>query len=166
MMKSMDIIRKMRKEQVKSISHIDDMSKLTARDAMIKPVLVYQDDDGGKILKKLKKEETNVCIVVTKDKRFVGEIADDDLIMLFLDQIRYEPVTRVLESGYRREFAHKKAKDLVNKHKGTITPSTPINKVIGLIYKEGFQYIPVLDKNRVVIGVVTPSSVLDLLQYR
>jgi CBS domain-containing protein len=165
-MKSIPQIVKMREEQVKSLLNNKDIPRLTARNAMIKPVLVYEDDEGDTILKKLKKEETNVCIVVTRDKKFVGEIADEDLIRLFLIQVEYEPITKLMENGYRREFAHRKARDLINKHKTILKPETPINKVIELIYKEGFQYIPVIDKNKRVIGVVTPSSVLDLLQYR
>jgi osmoprotectant transport system ATP-binding protein len=77
-----------------------------------------------------------------------------------------EPLTEVLQTGYRREFVHKRAGQLINKHKSTITQDTPINKVINLIHKEGFQYLPVLDKDKKVVGVVTPSSVLDLLQDR
>jgi osmoprotectant transport system ATP-binding protein len=129
-------------------------------------VLVYEDDTGDEILKKLKKEETNVCIVVTKDKKFVGEISDEDLIRLFRIQVMNEPLTEVLQTGYRREFVHKRAVQLINKHKSTITQDTPINKVIELIHKEKFQYLPVLDKDKKVLGVVTPSSVLDLLQDR
>ena len=165
-MKLIDSIKREREEQAVSISNVEDIKRLTAKDAMIKPVFIYQDDDGDDILKKLKKEETNVCIVVTEEKKFVGEIADEDLIRLFMVQVKYEPLTQVLESGYRREFAHRRARDLVNKHRSTISPDTPINKVIKLIYKDGFQYLPVLDKEKKVVGVVTPSSMLNLLQYR
>ncbi len=162
-MKSTDSIKKLREEEATAISETEDIRRLTAKDAMIKPVFVYQDDDADKIIKRLKREDTNVCIVVTKDKRFVGEINDEDLIKLFLHQVKYEPLTKILNTGYRRGFLYNTAKELINKHKSTVNINTPINKVIELIYKEGFQYIPVLDKNKKVIGVVTPSSILDLL---
>ena len=164
-MKSKDIFKKIRKEEAAFISETENIRKPTAKNAMIKPVFVYQDDDADRIIKKLKREDTNVCIVVTRDKKFVGEISDEDLIKLFLHQAKYEPLTRILNVGYKREFQYKEAKKLVNKHKSTLKPDTPINKVIGLVYKEGFHYIPVLDKNKKVIGVVTPSSILDLLEY-
>ena len=163
-MKSTDFIKKLRGEGATTISEIESIRRLTAKDAMIKPVFIHPDDDADKIIKTLKREDTNVCIVVTKDKRFVGEISDEDLIELFLHQVKYEPLTNILNIGYRREFVYKKAKELINKHKSTVNPDTPINKVIELVYKEGFQYIPVLDKNKKVRGVVTPSSILDLLQ--
>lgn len=162
-MKSTNIIKKLREGEAIAISETEDMKKLTAKDAMIKPVFIYQEDDADKIIKKLKREDTNVCIVVTKDKRFVGEINDEDIIKLFLHQVKYEPLTKILNRGYRRQFLYKEAKELINKHKSTVNLDTPINKVIELVYKEGFQYIPVLDKNKKVIGVVTPSTLIDLL---
>ena len=163
-MKSIDTFKKLRKEEATFISETEDIRRLTAKDAMIKPVFLYPDDDTNKIIKKLKREDTNVCIVITKKKGFVGEISNEDLIKLFLHQVRYEPLTKILNVGYKREFLYKKAKELINKHKSSVNLDTPINKVIGLMYKEGFHYIPVLDKNKKVIGVVTPSSILDLLQ--
>ena len=164
-MKSKNSLRKFREEQSDTLFETENRSKLTAKDAMIKPVFVYTDDDAAKIIKKLKKEDTNVCVVVSKDKRFVGEISAEDLIKLFLHQVKYEPLTKILNVGYRREFLYKKAKELINKHKSAVNIDTQINKVIELVYKEGFHYIPVLDKNKKVIGVVTPSSILDLLEH-
>jgi len=164
-MKSKNSLKKSRTEQAIIFSETENIRKLTAKDAMIKPVFVYQDDDTDKIIKKLKREDTNVCIVVTKDKRFVGEISNEDLIKLFLHQVRYEPLTNILNVGYKKEFLYKKAKELINKHKSTVNLDTPINKVIELVYKEGFHYIPVLDKNKKVIGIVTPSSILNLLEH-
>jgi len=164
-MKSTNPTKKLREEVAITISETENMRELTAKDAMIKPVFVYQDDDTNKIIKKLKKEDTNVCIVITKEKKFVGEISNEDLIKLFLHQVRYEPLTKVLNIGYKREFLYKKAKELINKHKSTVNSDTPINNVIELVYKEGFHYIPIVDKNKKVIGVVTPSSILNLLEH-
>lgn len=163
-MKSINLFKKIRKEDAVIISKIENLIKLTAKNAMIKPVFLYPDDDACKIIKKLKREDTNVCVVITKDKRFIGEISVEDLITLFLRQIKSEPLIKMLGVGYKREFLYKKAKELINKHKSTVNIDTPINKVIGLVYKEGFHYIPVLDKKQRVIGVVTPSSLIDLLQ--
>lgn len=154
----------LRKEQAESLLMEEDIKLLTAKDAMIKPILLYPDDDVEKILKKLRKEHINACIVVTKDRKFVGEICDNDIIKLFLQQVKYEPLVKTLNRGYRREFLYKKAKEIINNHKSFVRRDTPINKVINLIWKEGFDYIPVLDSNDKVIGVVTPSSVINLLK--
>jgi predicted transcriptional regulator len=154
----------LRKEQADTLPMEEGIKLLSAKDAMIKPILLYPDDDVEKILKKLKKEHINACIVVTKDKKFVGEICDNDIIKLFLQQVKYEPLVKILNRGYRREFLYKKAKEMINNHKSFVRRESPINKVIRLIWKEGFDYIPVLDSNDKVIGVVTPSSVINLLK--
>jgi len=163
-MKSKNIFKKLREEDVKLIYESEAVVNLTAKNAMIKPVLVYQDDDANKIIRKLKREDTNVCIVVNNEKEFIGEISDEDLIKLFLHQKRYEPLTKTLNIGYKRNFIYKTAKELINKHKSTANLDTPINKLIELVYKENFHYVPVLDKNKKVKGVVTPSSILNLLE--
>ena len=135
-----------------------------AKDAMVKPVFLYPDDDVKKIMKKLKREDTNVCIVVNKDKEFVGEIGVEDLIKLFLHQVKYEPLVQILNIGYKRKFLYMSAKELINKHRSSVREYESINKVIKLIYKEGFNYIPVLNKDKKVVGVVTPSSLIDFLE--
>jgi len=163
-MKSTNILKKLREGEAIVISETENIKKLTAKDAMIKPEFLYQEDDADKIIKKLKREDTNVCIVVTKDKRSVGEISDEDIIKLFLHQVKYEPLTEILDRGYRREVLYKHTKELINKHKSIVKLNAHINKVIALVYKEDFHYVPVLDKNQKVVGVVTPSSLIDLLQ--
>ena len=146
-MKSKNLLKKTKIKQAKIISEIKDIKKLIVKDAVIKPVFVYQNDNADKIMKKLKREDTNVCIVITKAKK-------------------YDPITKLLHVGYKKEFLYKKAKELINKHKSFVDINTNINKVIELIYKEGFHYIPVLDKNKKVIGVVTPSSTINLLRKK
>lgn len=142
----------------------EDIKMLTAKDAMIKPILLYPDGSVEKILRKLRKEHINACIVVSKEKKFIGEISDNDIIKLFLQQVKYEPLVKILNHGYRREFLYKSAKDMINTHKSCVKKSTPINEVIKLTFKEGFEYIPVLDNSDKVIGVVTPSSLINLLK--
>lgn len=159
-----DFLKDARKDSAEYLEFEEEVKKLTAKDAMIRPMLLYDTDDCKTIIKKLKREDTNVCIVVNKDKKFIGEISDNDLIKLFLQQVKFEPLVQILNIGYRREFLYKSAKDMINKHKSTVKINTPINKVIELIYKDGFNYIPVLDDKKRVIGVITPSSVIELLK--
>ena len=141
-----------------------EIKQLCAKDAMIKPVFLYPEDDIKKVLRKLKKEHINACIVITKDKKFLGEISDQDIIKLFLQQVKYEPLVKILNRGYRREFLYHTAKELINKHKSFVRTNTPINSIIKLIWKENFEYIPVLDKKDKVVGVITPSSIINLLR--
>ena len=154
----------LRKKQTEIFSNKIKVKKLFAEDAMIKPVFLHPDDDVQTILKKLRKESINNCIVISRDKKFLGEISDEDINKLFLEQVKHEPLTQNLDHGYRREFNYKSAKELMNNHKSTATLDTPINTIIELICKEGFHYIPIIDDNEQVIGVVTPSSIINLLK--
>ncbi len=158
------VLKKFKENDALSLLETETLSQISAKDALIKPVFIIQNDDVNKIIKTLKREDTNVCIVVTKDKKFVGEISDEDIIKLFLHQVKTEPLTKILNRGYKRDFLYKSVKELINSHKSTVNLDTPINKVISLIYREGFHYIPVLNKKKKVVGVITPSSLIDLLQ--
>ena len=131
---------------------------------MIKPVFLYLEDSSEKILKKLKQEHINACIVVTKEKQFLGTISDNDIINLFLQQVKYEPIVELLNRGYRREFIYKKAKDIIDKRDVTVRVETALNLLLEKIWKENCQYIPVIDKKEKVVGVVTPSSIINLLK--
>lgn len=156
--------KKIREEQAEFFAETAEIRRLCAEDAMVKPVLVQEGDESETILKRLKEEDINACIVVDKDKRFIGEISDNDIIRLFMQQTRFEPLAKILNRGYRREFIYKTAKEMANKHKHTAVLDTPINKIIMLVNKPGFEYVPVVDDDKRVIGVVTPSSLIDLLK--
>jgi CBS domain-containing protein len=153
-----------REEQAKLLSQEYEIKKLCAKDAMIKPVFLFPDESSEAVLKKLKKEHVNACIVVSKERKFIGEISDNDIIRLFLQQTKFEPFVKILNMGYRREFLYKKAKDMANPHKHVVTLDTPLNKVIQIINKRRVEYVPVLDNGERVVGVVTPSSLINLLQ--
>jgi len=162
--------KKIRESQLKKLLDISEENEVKclkfARDAMIKPVFLFPEDNTKQIMNKLRREKNNVCIVISKDKEFIGEIGENDLIKLFLDQVKSEPLVQFVNIGYRREFLYKKARELINKHKSTVHINDPINKVIKLIYKEGFSYIPVLNDNKKVVGVITPSSLINLLKNK
>lgn len=73
-MKKKNIIRTLRHrktEDIKTIASLNAINTLTAKDAMIAPVFLYEHDDITTILKKLKHEDIHACIVVTKNKTFV-----------------------------------------------------------------------------------------------
>lgn len=163
-MKLADCFKKRRKLFAVEANELGEGTKLTAKDAMIKPAFIYPDEDASAILNKLKKEDINVCIVVTKEKKLVGEISDDDIIRLFLAEVKYEPITKLLNWGYKRGLAYKQPAELAKKCKTTVKPGTPIREVIEVMAKEEYTYIPVLDDKKRVIGVVTPSSLIDILK--
>lgn len=163
-MKKKKEVEELRKEQAEFFADTEEIPKYYAKDVMVRPVFLNKEDETDIILKKLRKESINECIVVDDKGKFFGEVNDEDIIKLFLHQVKFEPLVQILNVGYRREFLYLKAKDLVNKHKNTVTLDTPLNKVIKFVYKEGSNYLPVVDKDKKVLGVITPSSVINFLR--
>ena len=51
-MKSTNFIKKLREEQSTVISETEELRLLTAKDAMIKPAFIYQDEKANKIIKR------------------------------------------------------------------------------------------------------------------
>lgn len=151
------------KEQVGLFNEELHLQKLSAKDAMIRPTLFYQDDGIEKIIRKLKKEDCNVCVVIGKDKRFLGEIMDDDLIRVMAHTALNDPITKNIDRCYKRELSWKKAKDLALKHKNIVLENTPINQVLEIVYKKKNQNLIVTNKKNEVVGVITLSSLLRLL---
>ncbi len=163
-MKKKKEVKKSGKKQTEFFEDTGKIPKYFAKDIMIKPIFLKKDDETKRILKELKNENINECIVVDNQGKFFGEINTGDIIKLFLHQVNLEPLVQTLNIGYRREFLYLKAKDLVNKHKNTVTLETPINKIIKLIYKKEFNYLPVVDKDKKVLGVITPNSIINFLR--
>jgi len=56
---------------VKAISCAGAIDKLTAKDAMISPVFLQKSDDIDTILRKLKHEDVQACIVIDDKGIFV-----------------------------------------------------------------------------------------------
>ena len=75
--------RQLRKQQAEILAFGEDIKQLSAKDAMIKPVIVDANDDAEKVLEKLRKEDINVCIVVNNEMKFLGEITEENIITLF-----------------------------------------------------------------------------------
>ncbi len=157
----MSLLSKIESKKLLDMYEIDE---LIASDAMIKPVFLSEKDSAKKILDKLRKEDINTCIVVDEHKKFIGCVTENDIIKLFFLQTKNEPITKYLNHGYRRRFLFKKAKEMIDVHKSFVIRNTPINEVLKLMVKENFSYIPVVGYKDQVVGVITPSSIINLLK--
>lgn len=102
-------LRQRETEDMKTIAHVGAIDQLTAKDAMIRPVLLKETDDVATILKKLRHEEVSACIVINKHNVFVGEISVEDIIKLFVQQLHTEPMIKYLTRGYKKGFLYKDA---------------------------------------------------------
>lgn len=153
----------LRKKQAELLNQEFDIPKLFAKDAMVPPTCFYENDSIDKIINKLKREDCDVCVVVDNNKKFVGEIDDEDLVRIMANTALKEPITQILDRGYKRDIKWKKAKDLAKPHKNIVLKDTPINDVLKIVYKKSYDNIIVVDEKNRIAGVITPSSLLNLL---
>lgn len=155
--------KRMLADQASTIGSISDIPRLYAKDAMIKPLLFYPDDPIQKVLDKLKREDINVCVVADREKRFIGEIADEDLVRVMAYTALNEPITRILDRAYNKGFAGMKAGDLARRHKKVVSEDTPINSVLKAFYRGADHNVVVANSQGKVSGMITLSSLLRLL---
>lgn len=151
-------------EDMKTIAHLGAIDQLIVKDAMIAPVFLQETDDITTILKKLRHEDVSACIVISKRNTFVGEISVEDIIKLFVQQLQTEPMIKYLTRGYKKWLLYKNAWELCKRHKYIVHEDTNINTVIRHIYNPSFMYIPVVDAQKKVVGIVTPNSLINLLK--
>lgn len=156
-------VKNLRERQANLIENKFHHKKIVAIDAVTKVVIVKEDDEISTIIKKLKKEDTNHVIVVDDDENFLGDISVEKLIKIMAHTSIDEPLVKILDVGYHRGINYTTAKDHLEKHSNLVKFNTPILEVLKLIDKEGFSYIPVLDEENKIKGLITPSSLLDLL---
>ncbi len=155
--------KKLRAEQVEFIEEKFPHKKLLVKDAMIKPILLHADDEIEIIIKKLKKENHNYCIVIDDKNNFLGEISIEKLIKLIAHTSLNEPLVKFLDLGFKKGINFTTAKDHLVKHKNFVLKNDSIIEVLKLIDKKKSNYVPVLNEKKEVIGIVTPSSLLNLL---
>jgi len=157
----------LRWEQAISLKkHLGDHERILAKDLMIQPIFLYENDDIDTILWKLQMEDVNCCIVVDEHRKFVWELTDEILLKIIARTSVNEPLVKILDVGYKRWINYTHAKDYVHKHKHFVYETTPLFEIMKFIDKKWFQYIPVLDREKSVVWLITPSSVLRFLLNR
>lgn len=163
-MLSKNSLKDLREREAIYFSKECDVEKITAKDVMKKPVILHSNDGNDKVLNKLKKENTSVCVIVDENEKYEGMINEKDIMKLFFLQVKSDPFVKLLNRGYRKSFIHKIASKMINKNSSKVTLDTPINEIIKLMNKKDYENIPVLDNNDKVLGIITPSSIINLLR--
>ncbi|AHB41003.1 hypothetical protein P148_SR1C00001G0196 [candidate division SR1 bacterium RAAC1_SR1_1] len=167
----MDIVQKdpfkpLRAKESYFMKKFADYPQITAKDIMIKPIFLYEDDDIETILGKLKAEDINYCIVVDKENKFLGEIKDEDIIKIIAHSSVNEPLVEILDIGYKRSINYTSTKDYLKKYDNIVQEDTRLFDIMKIIDKKGYHYIPVINIEKKVVGLITPSSILRFIVKR
>jgi acetoin utilization protein AcuB len=109
---------------------------------------------------------------VMEKRKVIGIITEDDFFLKGYDDLYLPSYIQFLKSnkvidGLPRNIKKKieklveaKAKDLMTAPCITLTPATPVSKLMGLIKKTKFTTWPVTDKRNNLVGIVTLVDVL------
>lgn len=159
-------LKKLRTKQALLLEGQFEHGKVFAKDVMINPTFLHLDDNIEIILEKLKSEEINYCIVVDNYKKFIWEVTDEMLLKIIAHTSSNEPLCEILDIGYKRWINYTNTKDYVKKHKNIVTEWTTLFEIMKLIDKKGFQFIPVVDDEKKIIWVITPSSIIKFIISR
>lgn len=141
----------------------DDVFNLVAKNAMVKPTFFDKDETIDEVIKKLQTEECDVCVVVDKNRKFIGEILDLDLIRIMAHTASNDQFTNKLNIGYKRELNWRVAKDIAKPHKNLVSLNTPMNELLKIVAKKNYSSLVVVDDDDKVLGVITSSSLLKTL---
>lgn len=155
-------IKNIIKKQAEDISWDIKKNKIIAQDVMTEIQTINEKDDINSIIKKLQREDINYCAVIDDNENFLWEISDEILIHIIAKWALQEPLVKILDIWYKRSINYTKAKDYIQKKKNIISPKTTLFEIMQMIYKKWFQYLPVIEKQKV-IGMVTSSSIMKYL---
>ena len=67
----MDIFKRLRATDASLMKDQINYYETVAKDVMITPIFLYENDNISTIADKLKQEDTNYCIVIDKNKKFL-----------------------------------------------------------------------------------------------
>lgn len=148
----------------------EDMAKIFAKDIMSKEVItVHPETALLDVAKVLAEHNFDGVPVIDNDNKLVGIVTEYDLInktsavhLPTLQVIlRNLPQFKKEEAHFQEEILQLKVGDIMNKEPLTIAPDMPYDDVIKL-FREHHRVnpIPVIDKDRKVLGVISRFDVL------
>lgn len=148
----------------------DETSKIYAKDIMSKEVVsVHSDTPLLDVAKVLAEHNFDGVPVVDANNKLVGLVTEYDLInktsavhlptlQVILKNL---PQFKKEEAHFQEEILNLKVTDIMNKEPITLTPDVSYDEVIKL-FREHHRVnpIPVIDKDRTVLGVISRFDVL------
>jgi len=123
-----------------------------------------------KILSIWQKTKKRVYVIVNEQGNADGIITLYDIIkeiipyFLKIDKsFNFFSSNELIDEEKFQKLKNKKAKDIMTKNPITVEVNDDVMKVITLMYSYNFDYLPVVDKNRKVVGIVDKEVIENYL---
>jgi len=130
------------------------------------------DDSMEKILLMWQKTKKRVYVVTDENGKAEGIITLYDVLeeivpyFLKIDKsLNFFSSNELIDEEKFKKLKTKKAKDLMTKNPITVNVNDDIMKVITLMYSYNFDYLPVVDENKKVIGIVDKEPIEKKIVY-
>ncbi len=134
---------------------------------MKKAIFISPSSTKKDLLKIAKKHPGEMLFIVAgKNKKFLGDIHENDLFYMFLPDEIYEDVGIELAFDLEKKFFAKTAKEVMRKHDIKCYEDDKVNDVALLFAATEENEMPVLNKKEEVVGVVDQGSVLRYMNIK
>ncbi len=134
---------------------------------MEKAVFVSPETTKKELLKIAKKyPHVELFIVVDKNKKFLGDIHENDLFYMILPNEMYEDIGVELAFDLEKKFFAKAAKEIMRKHDISCYEDDDIMKVALMLAREEINEMPVLNKKDKVVGMINQGALLRYMKLK
>lgn len=128
---------------------------------MERPVFIPIDSTKKQILSIVKKyPKTKIFLVADKNKKFLGDIHEDDLFYMMIPNEKYEDIGISLSFDLEKKFFANNAKEIMRKHDITCYEDDDILAASLKFAGAEVNEMPVLNKKNQVVGVITQGILL------
>ncbi|QTA38289.1 CBS domain-containing protein [Thermosipho ferrireducens] len=141
---------------------------MKVRDFMIRDITaVLQDENVGRVLKILSRQEITGIPVVDEDLRVVGFISENDIIraalpsyFALLQTASFIPDLNQFVKNLKK-LSYKPVADIMSKPAISVKESTPLLHAADLMIRHTLKVLPVIDESERLIGVITRMKILE-----
>lgn len=138
---------------------------IKVKSIMQKPVFVNENASKKELYNIARKNPTTkIFIIVDKDKKFKGDIHEDDLFLTLVPNDSYSSIGVSLALDLQNKFFAKKAKDLMRKYSLCCYEDDDILDVALSFIKTEINEMPVLNKKGQVVGIITQGILVRHLK--
>lgn len=139
----------------------------------LKDICIGKTEDSlEKILITWQKTKKRAYVVVNEEGKAEGIITLYDILeevvpyFLKIDKsLNFFSSNELIDKEKFKKLKTKKAKDIMTKNPITVEVKDDVMKVITLMYSYNFDYLPVVDENEKVVGIIDKEIIENQLVY-
>lgn len=134
---------------------------------MEKAVFISPDATKKELLKIAKKHlHVELFIVVDKNKKFLGDIHENDLFYMLIPNEMYEDIGVELAFDLEKKFFATTAKEIMRRHDISCYEDDDIMDVALKLAGEEINEMPVLNKKDKVVGMINQGALLRYMKLK